>query len=194
MLRRAYEHEDIALAAKIGVWASLADEEIVAAGLPPRPTGFDLAEGASIFQGLEEASTPQDKLLVVKRATWAIQGAQALPADDLLPLFVELLAQVGSAILVPLTALSSWAWLLSALVDLLSHDSTAVLADLDCGCRLVQASPPYLFSTLCYINFFYSAQPGADELSYHATNLRAAAAIIGLRCAHRQQPRPFLRW
>ena len=106
MLRRAYEHEDIALAAKIGVWASLADEEVVAAGLPPRPTGFDLAEGASIFQGLEEASTPQDKLLVVKRATWAIQGAQALPADDLLPLFVELLAQVGSAL-----ALSSWAWL-----------------------------------------------------------------------------------
>ena len=113
-MRRAYEHEDIALAAKIGVWASLADEEIVAAGLPPRPTGFDLAEGASIFQGLEEASTPQDKLLVVKRATWAIQGAQALPADDLLPLFVELLAQVGSAI--PLTALSSWAWLLSQIL------------------------------------------------------------------------------
>ena len=59
---------------------------------------------------------------------------------------------------------------------------------------MVQASPPYLFSTLCYINFFYSAQPGADELSYHATNLRAAAAIIGLRSAltaHHPQPRPF---
>ena len=136
MLRRAYEHEDIALAAKIGVWASLADEEIVAAGLPPRPTGFDLAEGASIFQGLEEASTPQDKLLVVKRATWAIQGAQALPADDLLPLFVELLAQVGSALALSSglgLGLASEASVTDFVVDLLSHDSTAVLADLGCG-------------------------------------------------------------
>lgn len=138
VLRRAYEHEDIALAAKVGVWKDISDEAMAAAALPPRPTGFDLSEGARILNGLEDGATPEEQLLIVKKATWAVKGAQSLPADDLLPLFVELLAQ---------------------------------------------ACPPYLFSTLCYINFFYVPVSGAaDELSYHATNLRAAAAIIGLRC------------
>ena len=79
---------------------------------------------------------------------------KSLPADDLLPLFVELLAK---------------------------------------------ATPPYLFSTICYINFFYvppapasgggAAAAAGDELSYHATNLRAAAAIIGLRCPWEKRTR-----
>jgi hypothetical protein len=174
VLRRAYEHEDIALAAKLSIWATLTDQELLHHQLPPRPpikqhntqhntqdntqhtqdatadtadegtVEFDLDEGALVLAGLEEGVTPEEQLLTVKRATWAIKGAQSLPADDLLPLFVELLAK---------------------------------------------ATPPYLFSTLCYINFFYvpptvvgGGGAGGDELSYHATNLRAAAAIIGLRC------------
>lgn len=189
LLRRAYEHQDIALAAKLAVWANLSDDELRAANLPARPpieppsdgdgrggggaipsTYFDLGEASVVLQGLEEGVTPEEQLLTIKRATWAIsirdmppassnagtprksKTVKSLPADDLLPLFVELLAK---------------------------------------------ATPPYLFSTICYINFFYvppapvsgggAAAAGGDELSYHATNLRAAAAIIGLRCPWEQR-------
>jgi hypothetical protein len=176
------------LLAVAAVWSELSDDELRAANLPERPalaptggvaasTYFDLTEASVVLQGLEEGVTPEEQLLTIKRATWAIsikdctadnstgtpraeksKSVKSLAADDLLPLFVELLAK---------------------------------------------ATPPYLFSTICYINFFYvppasasgggAAAAAGDELSYHATNMRAAAAIIGLRCPweHRSRSQPI---
>ena len=89
-LRAAYHLKDVALAAKMERSSEKAEAAPEELGLPAAGK-YDLRQGVETLSRLNEQRTPADKLACIRAATWAIEGAQALPADELLPLFVSLI-------------------------------------------------------------------------------------------------------